>query len=356
MSPMRRMIRGIFVSVSLTLVAIALVGGPATAGPEDAAQPKSKTSAKAVTKKVAKGKNTVVRKATTATAPSKPSNSVAKDPYLGAIVIDAADGRVLFEEGADLAGYPASMLKIMDLLVLLEKVQAKSLSLSDKVDITAESSKIGGSQVYLKEKEVFTVEELLYAMMIQSANDAAVALAIKTAGTKDAFVDLMNKRAGELGMKSTKFHSVHGLPPGKGQELDVTTARDMALLCRELVKRPEALKYTSTKERPFRPEAKEPFIMRTHNTLLLDFEGCDGLKTGYIRVAGYSICATAKRGDKRYVVVVLGSTVKKTCHGKAKELLSKAFAGTLGAAAAPKPAVPPATGAGVKAPATTPAK
>ena len=127
--------------------------------------------------------------------------------------------------------------------------------------MTAEASKIGGSQVYLKENEVFPVDELLYALIVQSANDAATALAIHYAGSKEAFVRLMNKRAQEIGMKDTVFHSVHGLPPGKGQLPDVSTPRDIAKLCRELLKKPDALKYTSTKERAFRADAAEPFIM-----------------------------------------------------------------------------------------------
>jgi D-alanyl-D-alanine carboxypeptidase (penicillin-binding protein 5/6) len=250
---------------------------------------------------------------------------ISRDPYVGAIVLDTAGGRTLFEDRAEARGYPASVLKLMNLLIILEKLESKALKLSDTVNVTAEASRIGGSQVYLKEKEVFTVEDLLYALMVQSANDVAAALAIHIAGSKDGFVELMNRRAQELGMKSTKFCSVHGLPPGKGQEPDVTTPRDMALLCLELLKHPESLKYTSTRERPFRTNAKEPFIMRTHNGLLGTVEGCDGLKTGYFSAAGYSIAATAKRGDKRVLAVILGSTTKKGRDAKARELIAKGF-------------------------------
>ena len=120
----------------------------------------------------------------------------------------------------------------------------------------------------MKEKEVFKVDDLLYALMVQSANDAAVALAIHIAGTKDGFTELMNEKAQALGMTNTHFHSVHGLPPGAGQEPDISTPRDLSILCRELLKHKDTLRYTSTKERPFRPDAKEPFIMRNHNPLL----------------------------------------------------------------------------------------
>lgn len=247
---------------------------------------------------------------------------VARDPYVGAIVIDNAKGKVIFEDNADEKGYPASMLKLMNLLVILEKVNEGVLHLNDKVPVTAEASRMGGTQVWLKENEVFTIDELLYALIVRSANDAAVALAIHIAGSKDAFVELMNQRAEELGMKSTQFHSVHGLPPGSDQKPDVTTARDMAILSREVLKHPDALRYTSILERGFRDNT---VIMRSHNPLLKTFEGCDGLKTGYFFAAGFSIAATARRGDARVIAVVLGSTTKKIRNTKAAELLARGF-------------------------------
>ncbi len=195
--------------------------------------------------------------------------SIARDPYLGAIAVDAANGRVLFEDQADAKGYPASVLKLMDLLIILERIEKKQLSFQDQVPVSAKAAKTGGSQVWLAEKESFTVDEMLYALMVMSANDAAVALAEKIAGTPDVFLALMNQRAKELGMRSTIFHSVHGLPPGAGQEHDVTTARDLAILCRELLKHPDTLRYTSTRVRPFRPNGGQKMVeMRTHNHLL----------------------------------------------------------------------------------------
>ncbi len=263
-----------------------------------------------------------------AAAGAKParSRSIARDPYLGAIVIDAATGRVLFQDQADARGYPASTLKLMDLLIVLEMVQYKRLSLQDPVTVSARAAKIGGSQVWLAEKEVFTVDDLLYALMVQSANDAAMALAEKVAGTGEAFVDLMNRRARTLGMTNTVFHSVHGLPPGAGQEHDVTTPRDFARLCRELLRHPEALRYTAAREWPFRSNVPgRKLVMRTHNHLLGAVEGCDGLKTGYFAEAGYSLAATAARKGQRVVAVILGSTDWKTRDAKAAELLAKGF-------------------------------
>jgi D-alanyl-D-alanine carboxypeptidase (penicillin-binding protein 5/6) len=177
--------------------------------------------------------------------------------------------------------------------------------------------------VYLKDNEVFPVDELLYALMVESANDAAAALAIHYAGSKEAFVELMNKRALELGMNNTAFHSVNGLPPSRGQLPDVSTPRDFAKLCRELVRDSTVFKYTSTKERPFRTDAAEPFIMRNHNRLLKKMNGCDGLKTGYFPAAGYSIAATAAKGDQRAIAIVLGAANNKVRDAKAQEILSK---------------------------------
>jgi D-alanyl-D-alanine carboxypeptidase (penicillin-binding protein 5/6) len=251
---------------------------------------------------------------------------ISENPYLGAIVVDNATGKVLFEDKADAEGYPASVLKLMDLLIVLEKIEQKQLTLQDPVIVSAKASHIGGSRVWLAEKETFTVDDMLYALMVQSANDVAVALAEKLAGSTDAFVELMNKRAQELGMTHTVFHSVHGLPPGAGQEHDVTTARDFALLSRELLKHKDALRYTSTRERPFRPDDKKHMvIMRNHDHLLGNVEGVDGLKTGYFTEAGYSIALTAERKGQRVIVVVLGSVDRKVRDAKAAELLAKGF-------------------------------
>ncbi len=255
-----------------------------------------------------------------------PSKAFSRNPYLGAIVIDASSGRVLVEDNPDVRAYPASVLKLMDLLLILERIDQRQLSLQDAVTVSARAARTGGSQVWLAEKEVFTVQELLYALMIQSANDAAVALAERVAGSTEGFVELMNRRARELGMNQTVFQSVHGLPPGAGQKPDVTTPRDFAILCRELVKRPEVLHYSSTRERPFRPqEASKMVLMRTHNHLLGQVAGCDGLKTGYYTVAGFSIAATAERNGQRVIAVVLGSTDRKVRDAKAAELINRAF-------------------------------
>ncbi len=248
---------------------------------------------------------------------------ISRDPYLGAIALDVRDGKVLFEDGADRPGYPASMLKMMDLYVLFDRIQEGRLRLEETVQVTSEASKIGGSQVYLDPREQFTVEELIYALTIQSANDAAMALALHVAGSREGFVEMMNAKARALELSPvTQFQSPHGLPPGKGQRPDMTTARDFAKLCLALVQtHPEVLKYTSATFRVFRQEPL--FEMRTHNRLLGSVAGCDGLKTGYFTDAGYSIAATAQREGARILVVVLGSLDRKVRDAKAAELINR---------------------------------
>lgn len=247
---------------------------------------------------------------------------ISNDPYTGAIVVDGISGEVIFEDGADRKVYPASVVKLMDMLIILEMLEEGRLKPDQWIHVTAEASKMGGSQVYLKEGETFTLDEMLYALSIKSANDVAVALAVNIAGTTDNFVKLMNERAAALGLESTEFHSVHGLPPSTGQKPDVSTPRDIAKLSLEIVKHPKALHYTATKEKWFR---NNTFEMLTHNRLLHDVPGCDGLKTGYFRAGGFSISATAERDGRRVIAVVMGCKSRPTRDQKTRELLSYGF-------------------------------
>lgn len=239
--------------------------------------------------------------------------------------MDAATGRVLLEDRADERGYPASVTKLMTLAVVLDRVASGQTSLDARVTISAEVSRIGGSQVYLKQGEVFTVDDLLYALMISSANDAALALALHVGGSREAFVGLMNEKARALGMVNTAFHSPHGLPPAKGQQPDVSTARDLALLSRAMAARPEVLRYTSVRIRTLRENSAQPFEMTNHNNLLGRLAGCDGLKTGYFSAAGSSIAATVQREGRRLVAVVLSAEGSKARDLKTMELVERGF-------------------------------
>jgi D-alanyl-D-alanine carboxypeptidase (penicillin-binding protein 5/6) len=251
---------------------------------------------------------------------AKPTRPEASDlgSYKGAIVIDAANGKTLFENNPDVVTPPASMTKLMTFAVLFDKLADKTLALSTPVTVDAADAKMGGTQVFLKEKEVFSVEELIYAMMIQSANDAAHALARASAGSVASFVELMNAKARAIGMTDTNFRSPHGLPPSNRRiaEGDLSTPRDFALLCTYLLQKTDVLNYTSIRKRDFgssRPGG--PQRMENHNKLLGKVNGVDGLKTGYTVGAGYCLSATAIRNGKRVIVVIMGSfgkTVKST--------------------------------------------
>jgi D-alanyl-D-alanine carboxypeptidase (penicillin-binding protein 5/6) len=298
-----------------------------------------------------------------ALAASGAVRKLARSPYLGAIVVDAGTGQVIFEDNADAVGYPASVTKLMTFAVVMDRVRAGQLKLDDQVTASAAASNTGGSQIYLKHGEVFTIDELLYALMVQSANDAAVALAEHVGGSRDAFVELMNQKAQALGLAATAFHSPHGLPPSTrlGQLPDETTARDIAAISRDLLRHGDILRYSAVKERTIRQGTANPFVMRNHNNLLGKIAGCDGLKTGFFSSAGYSLSATAERDGRRIVAVVLGAQDRLERDVKTKELLERGFASLLsvpsvsaGGAAKPAsaPAVkPPAAPASTKAPA-----
>jgi D-alanyl-D-alanine carboxypeptidase (penicillin-binding protein 5/6) len=260
-----------------------------------------------------------------AAVPARATLSViSRDPYYGAVVIDASTGAILQEDHAAAVAYPASMVKLMNLFLILDDVKAGTLKLDESVVVTREVSQIGGRQVWLKENEVFPLEELIYAMMIHSANDAAAALAIRASGTKEAHAVRMTAKARELGLRNTVFHTVHGLPPGAGQEVDKTSALDMALLSKALLeKHPETLKYTVIATRPFREG--NPVQLTSSNKLLGTVPGCDGLKTGYFYAGGFSTTATAQRDGRRVIAVVLGSKDKNVRDAKAAELIEKGF-------------------------------
>ena len=219
------------------------------------------------------------------------------------------------------------MTKMMLLLLLQERIEAGTLTTNEIVAVSNRAYSTGGSQVWLDPKESFPLEDLLYALMIQSANDAAVALAEHAAGSCEAMVAQMNRKAAELGMVNTHFESVHGLPADKGRPNDITTPRDMAVLSLALCAHPDIFRYTGTAFRVFRPNAKQPIEMRTHNPLLKqNLPGCDGFKTGYTRYAGYSISATIARGGHRVILVTMGTPDKPTRDAKLRELLGVAEA------------------------------
>ncbi|HPF69646.1 MAG TPA: D-alanyl-D-alanine carboxypeptidase family protein [Candidatus Krumholzibacteria bacterium] len=245
-----------------------------------------------------------------------------KGDFASAIVIDAGTGVTLVAVNERAKRQPASMIKMLTELIVLERIDRGDISLDDQVTVSAKASRMGGSQVYLAHNEQFTVLELLEALAIHSANDAACALAEYVAGSTDAFVDLMNLRARELGMTDSEFHSVHGLPAGRGQQPDITSARDMAILGREVAKHPRALEWSSTTEMPFR-DGK--FTLHNPNKLVGKFRGLDGIKTGYTEPAGWCVTASAVQMGTRLISVVMGCPTDKDRANETTRLLTYGF-------------------------------
>jgi len=245
-----------------------------------------------------------------------------EDSCVAYMVVEGSTGKVLEGENIHKKWPPASIAKLMLAYVVLEKHQRGGVKFSDKITVSADASRMGGSQVFLKEGEVFSLEDLMKAVLVASGNDAAYAVAEFISGSAEACVALMNEKAKALNMVDTEFHSVHGLPPSKGEQEDLTSCSDLAVLARELLKYPKILEWTSIKTESFRDGT---FIMNNHNKIMYRMSSVDGLKTGYYRKAGYNVVVTAKKGDLRLIVVVLGSPTARTRDRFAEEKLKQFF-------------------------------
>lgn len=232
--------------------------------------------------------------------------------YTAAYVIDAATKRVLFEENAHTPLPTASMAKMMTCLIAMERIQQGELKMNDVVTISARASKMGGSQIFAKEGQQFPVQTLLAAIMIRSANDAAQALAEKIAGSSEAFADLMNDKARAMGLKESFYVDPHGLPnPENPDRIDKASAHDLAMTGIELMKYPLMREYAKTPWMPF-TNASYTSGLTNPNHLINPksteyFPDATGIKTGYSVPAGFSITASAKRGDLELIAVVMGA-------------------------------------------------
>jgi D-alanyl-D-alanine carboxypeptidase (penicillin-binding protein 5/6) len=238
--------------------------------------------------------------------------------------MEAETGAILHAKDINKQRAPASMVKMMLMLIVMEKVRAGELHLGDAITASAHASQMGGSQIYLHEGEIFSLEELMRAITVASANDACVAVAEHIAGTVESFLELMNERAQALNMQNSHFESVHGLPPSNGSPGDLTSAYDLAVLARELIKHSEILQWGAIKEDSLR-DGK--FVLTNTNKLVYHFAGVDGLKTGYHREAGFNITATAQRGGLRLIAVVMGAPTSNVRFDEAKRLLAMGFNG-----------------------------
>lgn len=222
-----------------------------------------------------------------------------------AILIESTTGKILYEKNSDEKRSPASMTKMMTLLLATEALENGKIKLEDMVHISKNASSMGGTQIFLEENSEISVETLLKGISIASANDAAVAIGEYIGGTLDNFVSMMNNRCIELGCKNTSFKNPHGLD----EEGHLTTAYDMSLIARELVKHESVLKLTSTYEDNINVSGENHWLVNT-NKLIRFYKGIDGLKTGYTDNAGYCLTATMKKNDMRLISVVMGSDTK----------------------------------------------
>lgn len=271
-----------------------------------------------------------------------------RSPYVGAIAIDAATGRTLLCDNADRECYPASCTKLMTLYVTLENLRHRPIALSDKVFTTPESCREKPSLTGLRPGDGLTLDDLLKALMVKSANDGAVMIAQHVAAANENgatghakddgparvrhFVDMMNCAAARLGMRNTRFVSPNGYPPPPGSKrgFDRSTAADLALLARALVRNyPEALKYTSITGCTVRSLKGDALAYTNHNNLLakpkLRLKEVDGLKTGYHDTGGSSLVLTGTRGGRRAIVVVAGSATASERDTVAAKMLREAL-------------------------------
>ncbi|MET3195532.1 D-alanyl-D-alanine carboxypeptidase family protein [Bacillus sp. OAE603] len=240
---------------------------------------------------------------------------------LSSVIIEQDTGEVLYEKDARKKLPPASMTKIMTMLIIMEEIDKGNLKLDDKVMTSEYAASMGGSQIFLEPGEEMTVNEMLKGIAIASGNDASVAMAEKIAGTEEAFVNLMNNKAKSLGLKDTHFKNPTGLPAAD----HYSSAYDMAIMGRELLKHPLITKYTGTYEDYLRQNTEKQFWLVNTNKLVRFYPGADGLKTGFTAEARYCLTATAKKNNMRVVSVIMGAPTSKERNAQMSKLLDYAF-------------------------------
>ncbi|WP_394232845.1 D-alanyl-D-alanine carboxypeptidase family protein [Niallia oryzisoli] len=238
-----------------------------------------------------------------------------------AILIERDTGKVLYEKNSNEQLPPASMTKIMTMLLIMEALDEGKLTMNEKVRASEYAASMGGSQIFLEPGEEMTVKEMLKGIAIGSGNDASVAMAERIAGSEDAFVDMMNKKAKELGLKDTRFQNTTGLPV----EDHFSTAHDMALMAKELLKYEDITKFTGTYEAYLRENTDKKFWLVNTNKLVRFYPGVDGLKTGFTREAMYCLTATAEKDGMRVIAVVFGAPTSKDRNAQVTKMLDYAF-------------------------------
>ena len=219
-----------------------------------------------------------------------------------AIMIEASTGKIIYEKNSHDKLPMASMTKMMTLLLITENIETGNLKWDESVTASEHAASMGGSQIFLQPGEEMSVEDLVKGICIGSGNDASVAMAERIGGTEEEFVKMMNKRAKELGLKSTNFVNACGLDADN----HYSSAYDMAMIAKELVKHKKILDYTGTYEDYLRKDTNNSFWLVNTNKLVRYYSGVDGLKTGFTETAGYCITTTAKKNNMRLITVVMG--------------------------------------------------
>jgi D-alanyl-D-alanine carboxypeptidase len=243
--------------------------------------------------------------------------SLYEQPKYAAILVDAKTGEVLYSRRPDTPRHPASITKVMTLYLTFEAIEKGELSLNDRITFSARAAGQAPSKLPTRKGDTITVEQAVRALTVKSANDVAVALAERIAGTEADFAELMTEKARHLGMKNTRFVNASGLPDINHS----TTARDIAILSLATIQHyPHYYKYFSEPEFVFANQ-----VMKSHNRLLNMMPGADGIKTGYTRAAGFTLAASAVRDGKRLIAVVLGGPSTMARDQNVKSLLEAGF-------------------------------
>ncbi len=238
-----------------------------------------------------------------------------------AILMERDTGEILFDKNAEEKLPPASMTKVMTLLLIMEQLENGNLTYEETVRVSERAASMGGSQIFLEEGEEMTVEDLLKGVAIASGNDASVALAERISGSEDAFVKKMNEKVKELGLKNTKFQNATGLPADD----HYSTSYDMAMIAKELLKYESITEYTSIYEDYLRKGEENEFWLVNTNKLVKFYPGVDGLKTGFTNEAKYCLTATAEKNDMRVITVVMGAETTKERNAAISQMLDYAF-------------------------------
>jgi D-alanyl-D-alanine carboxypeptidase (penicillin-binding protein 5/6) len=239
-----------------------------------------------------------------------------------AIMMDAESGTVIFEKNSHDKLPPASITKIMTMLLIMEALDSGKIKLTDKVQTSEYAASMGGSQIFLEPGEEMSVEEMIKGIALASGNDASVAMAEKLAGTEQQFVAMMNERAQQLGLKDTMFANPNGLPVAN----HYSSAHDIAIMSMELLKHSEVTKYTGLYQDYLRKSSEKPFWLVNTNKLVRFYSGADGLKTGFTSEAKYCLSATAKRDNLRIIAVVMGEPTTKTRNAEVSQMFDYGFA------------------------------